>query len=142
MFLVTIHSPDKLFSGQPSLSEESSLQNLKSVRNHFETSIDESIFPDDYPEFLKQVYIISKRTELLKKLSASDREFVLRGQGRELQNFFRGIIKDDDLNVNRLYNFARTQVGQKAFETFLRRFGIDQQNHEDIELEVSAQIKS
>jgi hypothetical protein len=83
MALVVIHTWDELFSEQPLLSEESSLQNLKSVRNHFETLIDESIFPDLYPGFLKQVYIISKRTEVLKKLSASDREFVLKGQDRE-----------------------------------------------------------
>jgi hypothetical protein len=72
MALVVIHTPDALFSEQSLLSEESSLHNLKSVRLHFETPIDESIFPDVYPGFLKQVYIISKRAELLKKLSPSD----------------------------------------------------------------------
>jgi hypothetical protein len=42
MALVVIHTPDALFSEQSLLSEESSLHNLKSVRLHFETPIDES----------------------------------------------------------------------------------------------------
>ncbi|NIT55909.1 MAG: hypothetical protein GWN00_06635, partial [Aliifodinibius sp.] len=103
--------------------------------------IEASIFPDNYPEFLKQLYIFLRQAERLKTLSASDRESFLKGQVQESREFFRAILKDDQLSVKQLCTFTRAQVGEKTFETFLKRFGINRDNYGDIELEVLAQIK-
>ena len=51
------------------------------------------------------------------------------------------MIEDKKLNVKRLYSFARRKVGHNEFEEFLKRFGINHENQDDIRLEVLAQIK-
>jgi hypothetical protein len=106
-----------------------------------EKYLDESVFPDSYSEFLKQVYILLRQAEELERLSTYDREVILKSQQKEFEDFFRGMIEDEKLNIKRLYTFARAQVGQDAFERFLKRFGINRENQVDIELEVLAQIK-
>lgn len=144
MTLMVISLPADVFASQPMVNNALALQELKSVKNYYEVSksiLEESIFPADYPEFLKQVYILFRQADQLKQLSASDREDVLKSQQEELENFSRGMLKDEKLNVKRLYTFAQAQVGQNEFETFLTRFGIKFDNQEDIELEVFAQIE-
>jgi hypothetical protein len=101
-----------------------------------EKYLNESVFPDSYPEFLKQVYILLRQAEELKQLSSHDQEDIVKSLQKELKDFFHGMLEDEKLNVKRLYSFARAQAGQDAFERFLKRFGIDRENQVDIELEV------
>ncbi|MDA2929979.1 hypothetical protein MYX84_08555 [Acidobacteria bacterium AH-259-O06] len=103
--------------------------------------LDESIFPDRYPKFLKEVYQLLHQVEQLKKLGDSDRELLLASQQRELADFFRGMLEDEEVDVERLSTVGRARVGQNDFEAFLNRFGIDHSNEEDIKLEVRAQIE-
>jgi hypothetical protein len=142
--LMVIAIPVNVLVSQTAVSERSAVQKLESGREYFEAPdsiIEESIFPDNYPDFLKQLYIFLRQAERLKTLSASDRESFLKGQAQEPQEFFRAILKDDELSVQQLCNFTRAQVGEKTFEAFLKRFGINRDNYGDIELEVLAQIK-
>ena len=131
------------FASQSPDNETSAIGELKYPKNHFEvpfTKLKERVFPDNYPEFLKQVYIVFRQAERLKTLSASDRESILKGQAQKAQEFFRAMLKQDELNIKQLSTFTRAQVGEKAFQTFLRRFGINYDNDKDIELEILAQI--
>lgn len=82
-----------------------------------------------------------RQAEGLEQVTAYKREVFLESQEKGLENFFRGMLEDEKLNVKRLYTFAREQAGRNAFEAFLKRFGIDHANQDDIELEVLAQIK-
>ncbi|MGD9034264.1 MAG: hypothetical protein PVH02_16455, partial [Desulfobacteraceae bacterium] len=131
------------FASQSPDNETSAIGELKYPKNHFEVpfaTLQEHVFPDNYPEFLKQVYIVFRQVERLKTLSASDRESILKGQAQAPQDLFRAMLKHDELNVKELSTFTRAQVGEKAFQTFLKRFGINHDNDKDIELEILAQI--
>lgn len=104
------------------------------------TTEDKGVFPNSYPAFLKQVYILLRQIEGLENISAYDRESILETQEEKLEVFFRNMLSDGRPNLERLCNFARARVGEKAFEAFLKRFGIDRDNRKDMELEVQAQI--
>lgn len=102
--------------------------------------VDESIFPDNYPKFLKQTYVLLREAECMRQLSVEEREDLLEDQGKELQLFFQDMLAEEELDVARLWSFARAQAGQAVFDRFLKRFGIERDDPEDIELEVLAQI--
>jgi hypothetical protein len=141
--IVLLSLPSLGIALQSAVCEVSDISELTYEKNHFQgpfTAVHENLFPENYPEFLKQVYITFRQAEHLKNLSASDRESILQGQEKARQKFFRGILEHDEWNVKELYTFTRGQVGEEAFETFLTRFGIHYDNDKDIELEILAQI--
>ena len=142
--IILISLPADGFLFRSAVYEASARAELKYEKSHFEApsgTVDECIFPDNYPEFLKQVYILFRQVERLKTLTALDRQSFLKGQAQEPRDFFRARLKDEELNVKQLCTFTRRQVGEKAFETFLTRFGINDDNDKDIEMESLAQIK-
>ncbi len=144
LILVFIGIPANVFGPQAMAREASTPRDLKPVAGHYEALnniIDESVFPDNYPEFLKKVYILLRQAEYLKQLNPYDLEIVLKGQEKGLVKFFREMLGDNKLNVKRLYTFARAQVGENVFEKYLKRFGIDYDNQNDIELEALAQTE-
>lgn len=102
--------------------------------------VDESIFPKDYPEFLKQTYVLVRHAEEMRQLSFEEREDLLEDKGREFRRFFSEMLAREELDVARLCSYARTQAGQEAFDRFLKRFGIESDDQKDIDLEVLAQI--
>ena len=102
--------------------------------------VDDSIFPDKYPQFVKEVYVLLREAEQLRQFSAHDREVALRNQPREREMFLRGLLEKEELKPKPLYTFVRAQVGETGFEAFLQRYGIDPDNREDIGLEVLAQM--
>ncbi len=143
MALMLISTPADVSATHATVYKASAAQELKSGRDYFEalnSIIDETVFPDNYPEFLKQVYILLRQSEHLEEFTDYEREVFLKTQEKGPENFYRRILEDEKLNVKLLYTFAREQAGQDAFETFLKRFGIDHTNREEIELEVLAQI--
>jgi len=61
MALMVISLPADVFANQAMVYKASAVQELSSSRGYFEalnSIIDESVFPDDYPEFLKQIYTL------------------------------------------------------------------------------------
>ena len=97
--------------------------------------LDESIFPQNYPKFLQNVYTILSFTEKLKQLDRSRREAILDDMTQEHSSLFRQMLLDEKLSVNKVISSSRAQVGMKEYEIFLNRFGIDLNNQQDIELE-------
>jgi hypothetical protein len=141
--IILVSLPPFGFALHSAVCEVSDISELTYEKNHFEgpfTAVHENLFPENYPDFLKQFYIIFRQAEHLKNLSALDRESILQGQEKLRQEFFRSLLQHDEWNIKQLYTFTRAQVGEEAFETFLTRFGIHYDNDKDIELEILAQI--
>jgi len=104
-------------------------------------NIIERIFPESYPEFPKQAYIILRQSEKLEQFNSEAQETFLKSYSEGFQILFRDMIAREKLDVRQLCLLARSRSGQKAFEAFLNRFGINHENEKDIDLEVLAQIK-
>ncbi len=102
--------------------------------------VDDSIFPDEYPQFLKEGYVLLREAEQLRQLGANEREMALRNQPEKRGSILRGMVEKEELKTEPLYTFVRAQVGETGFEAFLQRYGIDPGNQDDIELEILAQI--
>ena len=103
--IILLSLPSAGIALHSAVCEVSDISELKHEKNHFEgpfTTVNESLFPEKYPEFLKQVYIVFRQAELLKKLNASDREPIVQGQEKERQEFFRGIVEHDEWKVKQL----------------------------------------
>ena len=100
--------------------------------------VDDSVFPDKYPQFLKKIYVLLREAEQLRQLSAHERNITLGNQPEKRGSFLRGMAEKEELKTEPLYTFVRAQVGETDFEAFLQRYGIDPDNQDDIELEVLA----
>ena len=84
-----------LFAQESPVSKSSSDRELTSGKGYFEALnniVDESVFPDSYPQFLKQVYIFFRQTEYLEQLTRYDREILLKSQEKELINFLHKML--------------------------------------------------
>ncbi len=102
--------------------------------------VDDGIFPDKYPQFLKEVYVLLREAEQLRQLSANERDITLGNQPKKRGSFLRGMVEKEELKTEPLCTFVRAQVGETGFEAFLQRYGIDPDNQDDIELEILAQM--
>ena len=103
--------------------------------------IHDSIFPDNYPQFLKQVYVLLRETEQLRRLGTRDQQVALGKQPKEREMFLRRVLEEEELKLEALSTFVREQVGDADFQAFLKRYGIDPGNQDDIGLEILAQVK-
>ncbi len=142
--LLVISIPANMFTPQILVSMPVPRQELKSVEKYYEAKIniiDDSIFPDDYPEYLKQGYILLRQIEQLKQLDLPDQEIFLNNLKKEDEFFYRMVLEDEEVNAKQIYRFAQSQVEPEAFDSFLKRFGININNPEDVELEILAQIE-
>ena len=105
------------------------------------TPLDESVFPENYPQFLKEAYLLLDQAEQLAQLPPANREAALSTHPQNQQDFFRAFLQDEELDIERLSAFIRTQLSPTTFTSFLDRFGIDLDNQEDIQLELLAQME-
>ena len=103
--------------------------------------LDETIFPDNYPDFLKETYRFLDQAEQLAQSPPAAQEVILSDYPQLLQDFFRAFLEDESLNLERLATFTRIQVPEASYQEFLTLFGIDPDNQEDIELELLAQME-
>jgi hypothetical protein len=142
LFLITgLFACSGLFAGCISIAKVHELKTAQACREIGFETIDESIFPDEYPKYLKQVYILLKQSEQLRQLNKHDRDVLLIGLEGDSEKYFRGALEDLELNIKLICSFARAKAGQNAFKEFMERFGLDAANEDDIELEVLAQIE-
>ena len=95
--------------------------------------VDEGVFPPGYPRFLKEVYALFRRAERSQQLDLEDIRAPSGARNRRL-------LTGKNPSTRNLIGIARTRLEDSDFEAFLERFGLNPDNHEDIELEVTAQI--
>ena len=104
-------------------------------------AVAENFFPPKYPKFLKEVYVVARTTEQLRELPTQHREAKLKSFPREQEAVLRRMLAGEQLDVQALSAVVRAQIGESAFDTFLRQFGLAPDSDQGIELEVLAQIE-